>query len=345
MPESRIEDGMPTPWTMKIIKGLLHVFWIFSVSLIGTEILLQVVDPLDLGFYDGAGEYYRSRILHTGLGFYINRPGESYEMRPGISVSINREGFRGDDFSVEKSDETIRVLSVGDSMTFGWGAPQDSIFSAVLEKMALEEGFDCEVVNAAACSWNTGTELDFLKKRGKLYKPDILLLLVVGNDLLTPENSTPRRVDFFRQMMADRVGLQRSYLVRTFFHFQNKFLAGPEFIEAYERDPKVFDENVLALGEIISLCKSENIYPLIFLGITGDGSSAFDQMYRGLYANELKKHGITANVCQVYFSDRELKVSPADPHPSALGHELIAQAMYPELRLLLSEMSEKGDES
>ncbi len=345
MPENELEEKKPTPWTIRILKISLHSLWILAVSLVALEIILHIFDPIGLVFYADSGEYFRSKILHTGLGFYINRPGESYKWGSGISVSINREGFRDDDFSVEKSDKMIRVLSVGDSMTFGWGAPQESIFSTVLEKMALEEGFHCEVVNAAACSWNTRMELDFLKQRGELYKPDILLLLVVGNDLLTPENATPRRAEFFRNMVKGKTGLRHSYLVRTFFHFRNKFLAGPEFIETYERDSTVFDENVLALGEIISLCKSQNIYPLVFLGITGDGSSAFDQMYLGLYANELKKHGIDPEICQVYFSDSALKVSPTDPHPSALGHERIAQTMYPELRSLLMEISETNNES
>jgi lysophospholipase L1-like esterase len=330
-------------WVGKIGRILLHSLWIIVMSIVATEIILLTFDPLDLDFYDAVGEYYRSRILHTDYGFYINRPGDSYDMREGASVTINREGFRGDDFSFDKPKGTVRILCVGDSMTFGWGAPQNSIFPVILEKIALEEGFPCEVVTAAACSWNTRTEFNFFQKRGKLYNPDILLLLVVGNDLLTPENSTPRREDFFRHMMAGRMGLRHSYLLRAYFHFQSKFLAGPEFIEAYERDPTVFDENLQALGEMISLCESLDIRPLVFLGVTGDGSSAFDQMYQSLYGNVLNEHGISTNVCQVYFSDRDLKVSPADTHASALGHQLVAQTMYPKLRPLLQEAMEQSN--
>ena len=96
---------------------------------------------------------------------------------------------------------------------------------------------------------------------------------------------------------------------------------------------------------MMALCKTLNIEPLVFLGVTGDGSSAFDGMYRGLYTDALKEHDVTAQTCEIFFSDRVLKISPADPHPTALGHHRIAQAMYPELRSILVELTGKEDHS
>ena len=344
MPESGLEKRKPSPWTMKIIKVLFHTLWILSVSLIATEIILQIFDPLGLEFYSDSREYFSSRLLHTDSGFYTNRPGDKYIMGNN-SISINSEGFRADEFTIEKSDGAIRVLCVGDSIVFGWGAPQDSLFPVVLEKMAKEDGFSCEVVAAGASSWNTPMEFNFLNLRGKMYEPDIILLLVVGNDLLTAESATPRRKESFNNMMKGRAGLRHSYLVRASLHFQNKFLAGPELLNQFERNPAIFDEVMSATRGIISLCKTNNIRPLIFLGVGEDDSSDFNKMYRNLYASELKKLGITAHVCTVSFGDRSLRVSSIDAHPTALGHELIAQAMYPELRSLLSEMSKKNNES
>lgn len=333
---------MPRSLFLKIVKGLRHAAWILSISVIATEIILQVSDPLGLQFYSDAKEYFTTKIRHTEFGYYINRPGAEYVFG-GVPVSTNSEGFRDDEFSIEKPPETIRVLCMGDSIVFGWGAPQDSLFPVELEKIAREEGFPCEVVTAAACSWNTRMEFDFFRHKGKLYNPDILLLLVVGNDLVALDNASSRRSDFFRDMILSRAGLRRSSLVCAFLHFRNKFLAGPKFIEQYERDSKIFDENILAVGEMVSLCKALNVRPLVFLGVTGDGSSAFDQMYRGLYTDELKKHGVAAGVCQVFFSDRSLRVSSIDSHPTALGHRLIAQTMYPELRSMLVELTQEGE--
>ncbi len=333
---------MPKPWISKTIRGLLHASWILLASLIAVEIILNIFDPLGLEFYSDAGEYFRSKILHTEHGFYINRPGDRYILS-NTAVSINSEGFRDDEFSIKKPDETIRVLCIGDSLVFGWGAPQDSLFPVVLEKMAKEEGFSCEVIAAGAPSWNTPMEFNFLRLRGKLYKPDILLLLVVGNDLLAKENTAPRRWDTFNNMLRGRTGTRHSYLVRTFLHFQNKFLAGTALLDQFERDPTIFDEVMSATQGIISLCKTNTIRPLVFLGVGENDASDFNKMYKNLYASELEKLGITAHVCTVSFSDHSLRISSIDAHPTALGHELIAQAMYPELRSILVELTGKED--
>ncbi len=333
---------MPRPWVSKTIRGLLHASWILLVSLVSVELILAIFDPLGIHMYSEVWEYFRSRIVGNEFGYYINIPGDRYTLF-NTTISINSHGFRDDEFVIKKPDDTIRVLCLGDSMAFGSGAPQKSIFPVMLEKMAREEGFRCEVITAAAGSWNTRMESNFFRHKGKLYEPDILLLLIVDNDLMTFDNISPRWSSFVNNVILKRTGLAHSYLVRTFLHFQNKFLAGPDYIEQYERDPTVFDENLLALGEIMALCKTLNIRPIVFLGITGDGSSAFEEMYRGLYTDVLKEHGVTAQTCEIYFSDRSLKVSPVDSHPSALGHLRVAQTMYPELRSILVELTGAGD--
>jgi hypothetical protein len=335
---------MPKPWISKTIKGLLHASWILLVSLVAVELILNILDPLGLVVYSDAADYFNSRIINTDYGYYINRPGDRYDMRQGVvSISINNEGLRGDDFDVEKPDGTIRTLVLGDSMVFGWGAPQDSLFPVALEKMAKEEGFPCEVIAAGAGSWDTRAEFDFLRHKGKSYNPDILLLLIVNNDLVTAKSRSPRRAKFLKNVLLSRTGVRHSYLVRTYLHFENQFLAGPEYVERYERDPTVFDKNVLALGEMMTLCRTLNIRPIVFLGVTEDGSSAFDKVYLGLYTDVLKQHGVTAQTCEVFFKDRSLKVSPADRHPSALGPQRIAQIMYPSLRSILVELTGAGD--
>jgi len=340
--QRKTEDSMPKPWISKAIKGLLHASWILLVSLVTVELILAIVDPLGLEFYSDAREFFRSKILHTEYGFYINRPGDRYTLG-NTPISINSEGFRDDEFGIKKPDETIRVLCMGDSIVFGWGAPQNSLFPVVLEKMAKEEGFSCEVIAAGACSWNTPMEFNFLRLRGRLYKPDILVLLVVRNDLLTEENTTPRGWDNLNNMLRGRTGIRHSYLVRSFLHFRNKFLAGPELLDQFERDPTIFDEAMSATREMVSLCKTDNIRLLVFLGVGEDDTSDYNRMYKNLYASELEKLGITAHVCKVFFSDRSLRISSVDAHPTALGHERIAQTMYPELRSILIELAGDGD--
>ena len=92
---------MPKPWISKTIKGLLHASWILLVSLVGVELILQIFDPLGLDFYSDAAEYFRSHVRYTEYGYYTNRPGDRYILS-NAPISINSEGFRGDEFSIKK---------------------------------------------------------------------------------------------------------------------------------------------------------------------------------------------------------------------------------------------------
>ncbi|MEZ5786995.1 MAG: SGNH/GDSL hydrolase family protein [Xanthobacteraceae bacterium] len=51
-----------------------------------------------------------------------------------VPVTINRHGFRGKDFSIEKPDGVIRVLTLGASSTFGFYSRDDETYPMLLEQ-------------------------------------------------------------------------------------------------------------------------------------------------------------------------------------------------------------------
>ncbi len=53
-------------------------------------------------------------------------------------VHINSHGTRGPEFAAEKPANTIRILCLGDSRTFGWGLPDEKTYSRQLERMLQE---------------------------------------------------------------------------------------------------------------------------------------------------------------------------------------------------------------
>ena len=54
------------------------------------------------------------------------------------AVHINAEGTRGPEFAVEKAPGTFRILSLGDSRTFGWGLADEETYSRKGEKLVAE---------------------------------------------------------------------------------------------------------------------------------------------------------------------------------------------------------------
>src|SRR5260370_1025014 len=57
----------------------------------------------------------------------------------GVPVAINSLGLRGDEVSVPKPPRTIRIVAVGDSITFGYGIPVEDTYAKILER-CLNQG-------------------------------------------------------------------------------------------------------------------------------------------------------------------------------------------------------------
>ena len=51
----------------------------------------------------------------------------------GVPVSTNSMGQRDRDFDVAKPENTVRILMLGDSLTFGWGVKIEDTPSKMLE--------------------------------------------------------------------------------------------------------------------------------------------------------------------------------------------------------------------
>jgi lysophospholipase L1-like esterase len=98
---------------------------------------------------------------------------------------INKQGLRNyKDFEYEKPEGTIRIISLGDSMTQGYEVRQDYTFSVIIEKYLNNHGLNAEVINAGVSGFSTAEELLFLENEGIKYKPDFVILGFFANDFL-----------------------------------------------------------------------------------------------------------------------------------------------------------------
>lgn len=97
--------------------------------------------------------------------------------------TTNKQGFRNDkDFAYEKTEGTVRIISLGDSHTQGYEVRQDFTFSAIMEKYLDTHGLNSEVINAGVSGFSTAEELLFLENEGIKYNPDFVVLGFYAND-------------------------------------------------------------------------------------------------------------------------------------------------------------------
>lgn len=102
---------------------------------------------------------------------------------PTYFVETNSEGFRDQEFSEEKPENTTRIMVVGDSYTYGWGLNASERYSDITERR-LDERFsgDVQVINVGSRSWGIEDYYQVLKYRGIDYGPDVVVIGLYDND-------------------------------------------------------------------------------------------------------------------------------------------------------------------
>lgn len=110
--------------------------------------------------------------------------GTFVETDNSMTVHINKHGFRGPDFELEKKPHD-RIVVIGDSFTFGVVVEDDQTYSAQLEHVLNDRMPTNQVINAG---WAGGTSPDayytFLAQRGLNFRPDTIVIgMFVWNDV------------------------------------------------------------------------------------------------------------------------------------------------------------------
>jgi lysophospholipase L1-like esterase len=174
-------------------RSFLRHLAISFLSLFATLSLLEVgirlVVPQDLAFFDS---HSFRRLLPTSPHFVENIPNRT-AVFSGVPVSINSVGLRDSEVVLPKPPRTIRMIAVGDSVTFGYGIPIEATYPKVLQRRLngisasqnnSSEAPHFEVLNAGTLGGSLGDYLHFLNQKTDLLQPDVILLGLTLNDIL-----------------------------------------------------------------------------------------------------------------------------------------------------------------
>jgi hypothetical protein len=273
-----------------------------------------------------------------------------YELIPDISVffmgkklTINSHGFRGPQYSTIKSNKAIRIVGLGDSLMFGWGVSDDEYYLSLLSQylnQSSTNGYRWEVINTAVSGYNTVMEVGTLKSKGLKYSPDLVIVDCVMNDLDLPN---------FIRKEENYLSLQRSFAVEYFLPrltqnhtnshdllidaplntSRSSFESDPSRVPVQYRDMVGLDAYRSAMSELKALSLKHHFQILIF-------STYFQKAMKEVLVDldlPLLEAGdaITLFMAQHGFKEyvgSPLSVGKQDPHPSSLGHSILAEVLY-----------------
>ena len=113
------------------------------------------------------------------------KPGVLVKEPDGTTVRVNKAGFRGEEL-LPKAVGEYRILSLGESTTYGAGVEQEETYSYLLQKKlnSLDSTRTYNVLNCGVSAYSSFQMLKFLELQGLAFEPDMVLLYSEVNDYL-----------------------------------------------------------------------------------------------------------------------------------------------------------------
>jgi hypothetical protein len=283
----------------------------------------------------GAELFLRSDLAKTKvlgpLGGYENFP---ERLRP----KLNSLGYRDLEHKTAKPAGIVRILVLGDSMTFGHGVADDEIWPRRLAELA---GPRVEVIAIAQNGWSTADQLFALRRDGLAFAPDFVVVGAVENDLGPPRwepsghatdwvlfSAVSDRLalfhwfDFALNRLVERLGLRRTYM--EWLH--DTFNPAQPFFPRWQQ----------TLAEFGSSLRRAGIpgYAFVLTTPTRPSEEASVQRYETL-RQEFAKYGfISANLQPAFVREygpeggKHLWALPNDSHPGPVVQEFFAREIW-----------------
>jgi len=315
------------------------------------ELGLRIFDPLGLSYFAQAHKYFATAMQPSDEYSYIHKPGFRGKFQ-GADVAINSAGFRGPEIETANTGAKIRVLIIGDSVVFGWGAPQSSIFPIRLQGMLEREAPEVEVIPAGVGSWNTRSEYEYLRSEGIQLGPEVIVLLITANDMephptgrtevardiLSPPKPKPSAGKRFLAKMWNGAG-RRSYLLSYVQYSMRKRRATRAEAQVDTSSP-AWEDARLALDGIVRLSRDTGAILIPYL--YGSKETIEKNAVLRLYRDHLEASGFDYfTLPPEILTERRLHNSVIDLHPNADGHALIAGEMCEALLPVLAAVKSR----
>lgn len=257
-------------------------------------------------------------------------------------VHINSHGTRGPEFPLKKEPNTVRILCLGDSRTFGWGLTEAESYCGRLERQLQERAGQkrrIEVINAGVNAWSYAQMNNFLRTTGISFEPDFVILAGANSWTQFSEKSSPEFVRQFMRKVVLKNILRRfaiyHYVVEVklrdyYERYRTKFVAVDPaqdalFKDQQQKDPQEFFRR--AIREICQYAIDRKVRPLL---LCLPAQNALPPAPEGAESKNLKEVAASLHIPMI---DMTPEITPkaaslyldADPvHMNAAGNELIA---------------------
>jgi len=319
------------PLTGRLRRARHPLVLMLCSSVLALALLEALVRGLNLfgaSFYQELTRYQLT-LLPDPVLLYTQPPGHRADYQ-GVDVAINHLGLRERPLAAKTADR-LRILVLGDSVTFGWGVRIEDTFPRRLEsELEARLGRAVETINSGVPGYNTTIEAAFLARHGPELRPDLVVLVYVENDI---EVARPLPRDFGRRprLLEDPLGLAE-YFMRKLWLYRLAYHLGPLIVPSgkpRESDRSEAEQASLdSLSDAAAWCRGRGIPFSVFL--YRPVPLPLTDRLRGELETVATRDGWLFVDMLPWFAGHPLRTvinSFVDIHPNARGHEIIARGM------------------
>lgn len=325
--------------------GVLIAFASVVVAVLLAEVSLRLFAPVHYQRPHRRIPDDPSELIHQRS----STPGLDYELVPnvlrfayGALISTNSYGMRSPEPSRDASGAVSRIVVLGDSFTFGLGVSNESSYPAVLQELvngSPPRPSRYEVLNLGVSAYSTADEAAVLCYKGLPWNPALVVIGYVLNDPET-EPEQPLQSDFRQPEWWQYYEVLR--LVMMAKHEWDVWRLGGEdyFRYLHMRTGSKWRSVVKAFASIREMSAPRSIRTLVVIFPMVPPSEVrwehyeYGDLHEQVSAEAIKNGFDVLDLRPVFkpYTPAELRVSPADAHPSAYAHKLAAHAIADKLR-------------
>lgn len=299
---------------------------ILAVTFLGI-IAMLIVAEIALRAVVGLGNPILYRV-DPACG-YISLPNQHLR-RFLARTDLNSHGLRGPEFADTKPPGRLRMMFLGDSITYGTTrVDQSHIFVALIRKQLAEQtGRRIETINASANAWAITNELGYVQSRG-IFGSDYVINVLNTGDLPQPFARMSDVGELATEKPATAIG---ELLSRVFG--AHKSDAGTNTAP----DPLQEQKNLATLSQLAALVHSKGArFAVVFIPFRkriaqGAQSSAPAALVAWAQSTAIPLFDMTPAISNYPV---EQITNPDRTHFNDLGNQLVAHSLEPQLAGLI----------
>ncbi len=264
---------------------------------------------------------------------YEYTPGATFSSN-GVMYHINRWGMRDQDYELATPPNTSRVAMIGSSRLSGMGVDQNKRFESVIEAR----------LNQEAAKSASGGRFEFLNFGVEAYEP-IQVLMTLNEKVWRFHPSAVFHIAGSRDATVDRLAELYRLGRPTPFPFLDEIYqrAGLDRAMSNEKlNERLEPYKYEILGRIYQLmvedCRAHGATPIWFYTTGAEGMAAENPQYVARVTQLAKDAGFVIlelpDVMRDYDPTKVRLATWDRDHVNALGHSILANAIYTELRAM-----------